>query len=458
MEDHLRQIFSDSQISFEAEALETYSKDWTTYYKPFAQAVVFPTETKELQELVKLARSKRWSLVPSGGRTGLSGGAVAYQGEIVVSFDRMNKILDFNEKDAQIHCQPGVITKQIQEAAESHDLLYPVDFASSGSSHIGGNIATNAGGIRVVKYGNTRNWVTGLQVVTGQPEVLELNKGLLKNNTGYDLRHLFIGSEGSLGFITELKLQLTKRPSARKTLFLGLDSWDSVLSVFSFCRRRSELSAYEVIAQSALRKVCESFHLDSPLETEAPLYVVMEIEVSTAESSAFDGFLDSLFESNEGILDGTLGQSSQQDAELWALRENISEALSKFKPYKNDISVLPSKIPAFVSEMEELLVREYRDYEVVWFGHVGDGNLHVNILKPESLEMDRFVQSCRRVDDLLFKLIEKYEGSVSAEHGVGLSKRDFLHYSRSLQEIELMRSIKKCFDPDGILNPSKIFI
>ena len=209
----LKSLFKNT-VLVDGNSLAVYGKDWTTYYNINASACVFPTQTSEVVALVKWARKNKISLVPSGGRTGLSGAACALNGEIIVSFEKMNRILDYNSIDQTVTCEAGVITETLQKFARSKNLYYPVDFAAKGSSQVGGNIATNAGGIKVVRYGMTRNWVTGLKVVTGSGEVLDLNKSLIKNATGYDLRHLFIGSEGTLGFIVEATLQLTVPPPA----------------------------------------------------------------------------------------------------------------------------------------------------------------------------------------------------------------------------------------------------
>ncbi len=211
-------LFGDDGVFTDKDSLQHYGTDWTKVHQPDPLAIVFPRTTEQVQALVKLANKASIALVPSGGRTGLSGGAVAANKEIVVAFDRMNKLIAFNATDRSITCEPGVITQQIQQLAEDNQLYYPVDFASSSSSQMGGNIATNAGGIKVVRYGLTRNWVLGLKVVTGSGEILDLNKGLVKNATGYDLRHLFIGSEGTLGFITEATIRLTKPPKNLRVL------------------------------------------------------------------------------------------------------------------------------------------------------------------------------------------------------------------------------------------------
>jgi len=410
-----------------------------------------------VQQLVLLANECNLAIVPSGGRTGLSGGAVAKDGEIVVAMDRLNQVLDFNPIDRCVTLGAGVITAQLQDFAAEQGLFYPVDFASTGSSQIGGNIATNAGGINVIRYGMTREWVMGLKVVNGAGEILNLNRGLVKNNTGYDFRHLFIGSEGTLGLICEATIQLTRPPAASTVLVLGIDNFPAILDVLRVFSAEIDLSAFEFFSQAALDKVTEHQGHAKPFETRASFYALLEFE--TANESVLDVAM-ALFEAcvEEGwVLDGVLSQSLAQARALWKLREDISETLWHWQPYKNDISVRVSRMPDFLREVDELVAARYPDFEVIWYGHIGDGNLHLNILRPETLSNEEFVAKCGTVSGEIGQLLAKYEGSISAEHGVGLLKKEYLHYSRSPLEIKLMRQLKKVFDPNSILNPGKLF-
>ena len=453
----LESIFSKNQIKMDADSVAHYGRDWTTYYDVKASAIVFPKTVDEIQKLVKWARQNKIALIPSGGRTGLSGAAVATQGEVVVSFDLMNQILDFSEIDQTVVVQAGVVTETLQKFAEEKHLYYPVDFAARGSSQIGGNIATNAGGIKVVRYGMTRNWVASLKVVTGTGEVMELNKALIKNATGYDFRNLFIGSEGTLGFIVEATIQLAPPPPPLQVLVLGVADLDSLMKVFSEFKKNTSLTAFEMFSEKALQHVIHGTGLPRPFETQTSFYVVTEVEIRNDQDQ--ENVLK-VFEScveNEWVLDGVLSQSPTQYKNFWRLREDISENLAKFSPYKNDISVAISKVPAFMHELDQILTQHYPHFEVVWFGHIGDGNLHINILRPAHYTKEQFVLECRKVDELIFASIQKFSGAISAEHGVGLSKKSFLTYSRTPHEIELMRGVKKVFDPDSIMNPGKIF-
>mgnify|MGYP000185634133 CR=1 FL=1 len=453
----LSAIVEPSNVRTDDDSLQSFGKDWTKVYEPAPLAIVFPRTVEQVQGIVKLANAEGFSVVPSGGRTGLSGGAVAANGEVVVSFDYINSIRDFNPTDRTVVCGAGVITEQLQGFAEEQGLFYPVDFASSGSSQLGGNIATNAGGIKVVRYGMTRDWVAGLTVVTGAGEVLELNQGLQKNNAGYDLRQLFIGAEGTLGLIVEATMQLTRAPKNLTAFVLGVEDFSGIMNLFNRFQAEMDLTAFEFFSEQALQKVVAHSNVPRPFESTCPYYALLEFECLNDEVEAQ---AMALFEAcvEEGwVTDGVMSQSLEQLKNLWRLREDISETISKWTPYKNDISTIISRVPDFLEAVETLVDAQYPDFEIIWFGHIGDGNLHLNILKPDDMDKDEFFAKCATVSTGVFEIVAKYGGSVSAEHGVGLLKKAYLPYSRSETEIALMRQVKQVFDPKGIMNPGKIF-
>ncbi len=454
--DGIRAFIDPAYVRTDPDSRLNYGRDWTRLYAPNPLAVVLPGSVDQAQALVRYANDHRLALVPSGGRTGLSGAAVACQGEIVVSLERMNQILEFDPVDRSVTCQAGVVTEAVQNFAREHGLCYPVDFASRGSSQIGGNIATNAGGIKVIRYGMTRHWVTGLKVITGRGDLLELNRGLIKNASGYDLRHLFIGSEGTLGLIVEATLQLTRPLREPVVMVLGVPDLDSVMSIYHVFRNKLELSAFEFFSETALRHVLKK-GLHRPFDVATPYYVLIEFD--NPEQLHTDTAL-ALFEQSaeQGWLaDGVISQSESQAKELWRLREDISESIAEYLPYKNDLAVRISRAPAFLAEADALLTREYPDFEVLWYGHIGDGNLHINILKPAELDPAEFIAKCGAVSEHLFGILQQYGGSISAEHGVGLTKKPYLNYTRDETEISYLRAIKQAFDPNGIMNPGKIF-
>ena len=455
--EELMTLVDPGKVLTDAASLDAYGKDWTKHYPPAPSAIVFPKTVEQVQAIVRWANAHKVALVPSGGRTGLSAGAVAANGEVVVSFDYMNQILGFNAFDRTVVCQPGVITRQLQTYAEEQGLYYPVDFASSGSSQIGGNIGTNAGGIKVIRYGMTRNWVAGLKVVTGKGELLELNKDLIKNATGYDLRQLFIGAEGTLGFVVEATMRLDRAPRNLTAMVLGTPDFDSIMPVLHAFQGKLDLTAFEFFSDKGLAKILARGDVPAPFATDCPFYALLEFEASTDEvaNEALATFEHCV---EQGwVLDGVMSQSETQLKNLWKLREYLSETISHWTPYKNDISVTVSKVPAFLRDIDAIVAEHYPDYEVVWYGHIGDGNLHLNILKPEHMGKDEFFASCAKVNKWVFEIVQRYNGSISAEHGVGMTKRDYLGYSRSAEEIACMKAIKAVFDPNGIMNPGKIF-
>ncbi len=453
----LAAIVGSDRITRDADDLQRLGRDWTRAFPPAPSAVVFPRSIEQVQAIVKLANTEGFGLVPSGGRTGLSGGAVATHGEVVVAFDYMNQVLGFNAVDRTVQVQAGVVTEQLQNFAEENGLYYPVDFASAGSSQIGGNIGTNAGGIKVIRYGMTRDWVLGLTVVTGSGEILELNRGLLKNNAGYDLRQLFIGAEGTLGFVVEATIQLTRPPVGLTALVLGVPEFAAIMQVLHTFQSELDLTAFEFFSDKALEKVVAHTGLQKPFETPASYYALIEFEKLNDEVEAQAMALFERCVEQGWVVDGVMSQSIEQLQNLWRLREDISETLSQWTPYKNDIATIVSQVPPFITEVDALVAREYPEFEIVWFGHIGDGNVHLNILKPDALSVAEFHEQCHRVSKWVFEIVQRYGGSVSAEHGVGLLKKDYLRYGRSAAEIELMRQIKRVFDPNGVMNPGKIF-
>jgi FAD/FMN-containing dehydrogenase len=368
----------------------------------------------------------------------------------------MNRVLDFDPVDRILTVQPGLVLETLHRAAQEHDLIYPVDFAARGSCSIGGNIATNAGGIRVIRYGNTREWIAGLKVVTGTGELLDLNRGLIKNSSGYDLRHLMIGAEGTLGLIVEANVRLTDPPPASSVMLFAVPAMQALMQVFSICRKNLNLNAFEFFTDRALAHVVRHGAQD-PFEQTSPFYLIAEFD---AQDEAQQTQASQVFEEcfgNGWVMDGVISQSSAQAASLWRLREGITESIASFKPYKNDISVRTSVIPAFMEAMREIFDREYPNCEVVWFGHIGDGNLHISVIKEAGTSEAAFVADCERVTSHLSNTLAQFGGSISAEHGIGLVKKKYLTGTRSEAEIAMMRGIRKVLDPHGIMNPGKVF-
>ncbi|UQY89333.1 FAD-binding oxidoreductase [Stenotrophomonas rhizophila] len=444
------------RLTTEPAELEHYGRDWTRRWTPAPLAIALPGNVDEVQAILRWASAQGVAVVPSGGRTGLSGGAVAANGELVLSLERMNKPLAFDAVDRTLTVQAGMALEAVHNAALEHGLIYPVDFAARGSCSIGGNIATNAGGIRVIRYGNTREWIAGLKVVTASGELLELNKGLIKNSSGYDFRQLLIASEGTLGVIVEATLKLTDPPPASNVMLLALPSFEVLMQVFAAFRERMQLQAFEFFTDRALEHVL-AHGAQAPFAEVHPFYVVTEFaagdEVQEAAAmAAFEACMEQGW-----VSDGVVSQSDAQAAQLWRLREGITEAVARYKPYKNDVSVRISAMPAFMARTQALIGQAYPHFDVVWFGHIGDGNLHINVLKPDATDDAQFLQQCEHVTKLLAQVLKDFDGSISAEHGIGLVKKGYLDSTRGEAEIALMQAVKRAFDPQGLLNPGKVF-
>jgi FAD/FMN-containing dehydrogenase len=447
----------DLRVETDPAILESHGLDWSDIRGPAPSAVVFPESAGQVVELVQAAVAHGIPLVPSGGRTGLSGGAVALHGEVVVSFDRMRRILGFNHAERTVTVEPGVVTRTVQEFAREKDLYYPVSFASEGSSQVGGDISTNAGGIRVLRYGLTRDRVAGLKVVTGRGELLDCNRGLVKNASGYDLRHLFVGSEGTLGFIVEATLKLIDPPQPSRVMLLALDSMASVMKVFELLQSALDLTAFEFFDDRSMFHVRREYGLPLPLDDESPWYVITEFDCrgERQEQQAMDCFVHG---TEKGWLsDGVISQSDKQAADLWRYREGIAESVAPLAPYKNDLSVTVSRVPEFLERLQGLLAKVCPDYDVLCYGHIGDGNVHLNILRPGDVTLEAFETRCHEISDVCFALTSELGGSASAEHGIGVLKAPWLSSTRSEEEIRMMRGIKDLFDPAGILNPGKLF-
>lgn len=454
----LKKLFRNDFFSDDPHDLSEYGKDWTKVYEPNPSLIAFPKSTDEVSKLMKFCNDEKISVVPSGGRTGLAGGAIAANGEIVLSLSKMNKMGEVNELTRTVRVQAGAITEAVHKHCEPHGLTWPVDFGSKGSSHVGGNISTNAGGIRVIRYGLTRHWVLGLQVVLPNGQILELNGDLEKNNTGPDLKQLFIGSEGILGIVTEATLKLTPVVKSSELFLFATDGIESVLRLFLDVRQQGfQVLAFECMSHNCVASVESTHGLKSPFN-EIPQYTVMLEVESGAHDSQFDEWLSSLFE-RSFVIDGTKTTSAEQTHTMWRIRELITESMrNRGLVHKHDISVPIAKLADFLHEFGTEAKKEGGEGLPPYvFGHIGDGNLHINFLKTEKMSRDDFYKATDKIDNRMFQLVQKNRGSVSAEHGIGLNKKNILHFTRTPEEITLMRGMKKVFDPNGILNPGKIF-
>ncbi|MFN3604760.1 MAG: FAD-binding oxidoreductase [Leptonema sp. (in: bacteria)] len=454
-------ILNPKNIIKDPEEIRSYSLDRTKDFTPSGSLLLFPKTTEQVQKIILYANEYHIPLVPSGGRTGYSGGAVASQGEVIVSLKKMNQILDFDFALPAVTAEAGVITKTLQEEVENKGYYFPVDFASSGSSMIGGNIATNAGGIRVIRYGPLRNWVLGLEVVTGRGDVLSFQSNLIKNNTGYDLKQLFIGSEGTLGIITKATILVTQKPRDTFVYLLAFSKFSQVIQSLELCRKfLKEMLCFEVFDSSCLNLVCKKHNLSYPSESlkdKNVWYVLIEIEKpENTFTIPYEDLLNEFY--LIGLEDAIFSDVESIKKNLFRYREDISEAVAMSgKFHKNDISIPIQNMDSFVHRIKDVQKNNFQDFELFLFGHLGDGNIHINLLAPIEFDGELFRKKINEFDKILYQMVFDLKGSISAEHGIGLLKKNFLNFTKSEKEIFYMKELKKMFDPNGILNPGKIF-
>jgi FAD/FMN-containing dehydrogenase len=456
----LKAIVGDKYVKTEAADLQTYGRDWTKAHEPKPCAIVFPSTTEEVSKILAYCNKNNIKVVPSGGRTGLAAGAVAANNELVISMDRFNKIEHVDTIGLTVSVEAGVKTQAVQEAALEKGLFFGLDLASKGSCQVGGNIATNAGGTKLIRYGGMREQVLGLEVVLASGEVLDMNSSLRKNNSGYELKQLFIASEGTLGIITRATLRLLPKPQDLQLTCMSVSTFQNIPRILSLCNQMGvTLTAFEFFTKDALDIVLRyQKHLKNPFEQIANFYVIVEIERGPKGS---ENMLEPLLEKAlelDLIQDGVISSSSTEFKELWGLRENISESISQYGHVrKNDISLPIDRLDDFVNDIEKILKISPKEIQLILFGHIGDGNLHINYVAPKTLEKDTFNKLSYDVERKIFGLLPSYKGSVSAEHGIGLTKKHDLASTRTKGEIDIMRQIKKVLDPKGIMNPGKIF-
>jgi FAD/FMN-containing dehydrogenase len=444
--------------------LSAYEVDWRKRYRGRAFAVVRPGSTAEVAALVRVCIEHGLPIVPQGGNTGLVGASVpdASGRQVLLNLARLNRIRTLDAANLALTVEAGCVLQTVQEAAAQAGLLFPLSLAAEGSCTIGGNLATNAGGTQVLRFGNARELCLGLEVVTAQGEVWNGLSGLRKDNTGYDLRDLFIGSEGTLGIITAATLKLYPQPAAATTALAALPTLEAALGLLNLARERlgAALTGFEVMGDYALALVRKHFaQLPQPLPT-APWTVLLEQSDSEGAEHAqrlFEALLETALE--RGLIsDAAVASSIEQSRSMWHLRESIPLAQSVEGPnIKHDIALPVSAIPRFVAQTDAALRSAFPGVRLVDFGHLGDGNLHYNVQAPEGVDAAQFLaQHEHAVNTLVYDALAPFGGSISAEHGIGALKRDELAQRKSQVALALMRSIKSALDPRGLLNPGRV--
>ncbi|KAF9427518.1 hypothetical protein BGZ94_004748 [Podila epigama] len=459
---HFRSILPSSSLSQDAEDLEAFNTDWLQKYRGQSTLVLKPSSTEQVSQILKYCNDNKLAVVPQGGNTGLVGGGVPVFDEIVISAANMSSVRSFDSVSGALVCDAGCILEVLDNFLAERGYIMPLDLGAKGSCHIGGNVATNAGGLRLLRYGSLHGTVLGLEVVLPDGTVLDNLATLRKDNTGYDLKQLFIGAEGTLGIITGVSILSPKRPKAVNVALLGLNTFDQVQAAFK--RSKDELSeilsAFEFWDRASIDLVKE--HLvagaSNPLQSTHDFYVLIETSGSSKDhdDEKLGAFLEGLL-SDDIVQDGVVAQDTTQLRNLWAIREGIPEACSKSGAvYKYDISM---PVPVLYQMVEDMRTRLENAgavgdgklvKSVIGYGHVGDGNLHLNVAAHEySKEVTDLIEP------FVYEWTAKHSGSISAEHGLGLMKASHLHYSKSPSMIHLMKRFKQLLDPNGIMNPYK---
>ena len=445
------------------EIIEPYLVEERGLFIGKSSLLLKPQNTEEVSKILKLCNEHNIKVVPQGGRTGLCGGTIPSENgkEIMLSLERMNNIKELNEENFTITVEAGCILNNIQNIADEKKFLFPLSLASEGSCTIGGNISTNAGGINVLRYGMARDLVLGIEVVLANGEIWNNLISLRKDNRGYDLKQLFIGSEGTLGIITSAVLKLFPATRNIETALFAIPNTDAAIELLGLARNASAdlLTAYELVSRVGMEMVIKNIPgAKEPLKEKYKWYIL--IEFSSSSKNNLRQQIEDLFElalNKNIVLDGVIAESTQQRKELWTLRDGLNEAQ---KPeggsIKHDISVPINNVSKFIYSASKCVEEFIPNSRVVAFGHIGDGNIHFNISQPLKQDKKEFLNKWTDVNKLVFDIVKNLDGSFSAEHGIGKLKREELQNYNPTIEINLMKSIKSSFDPNNILNPGKV--
>jgi FAD/FMN-containing dehydrogenase len=445
--------------------LAPYVNDWRGIYRGTAAAVVRPANVPETSAVVKLCAETRTPIVPQGGNTGMCGASVPHANgnEIVLTCSRMNRVLEVDALNNTMTVEAGCVLANIQQAAAEADRLFPLSLGAEGSCQIGGNLSTNAGGVNVLRYGNTRDLVLGLEVVLPDGRIWNGMRSLRKDNTGYDLKQLFIGAEGTLGIITGAVLKLFPRPAATAVTWTAVPHPEAALEFLALLRRHcgNRVSGFELLSRNCLDLVLR--HIPGardPLSQPHEWYVLAELSDSQSGERLrheLERALGSAIEKTF-VTDAVVSESEAQSRALWKLRETIPEAArgEAGMLYRHDIAVAVSRIPTFIREARAALLARFPGANIICFGHVGDGNLHYNTFVPGRDRADAAAREANDVTTLVYDVVQRYEGSFSAEHGIGLAKlQDMIRY-KSAVEMSLMATVKRALDPHNLMNPGKV--
>jgi FAD/FMN-containing dehydrogenase len=445
--DALAQVVGTAHVLRDDDVRAAYEHDLTGRFSGRSALVVRPGNAAETAEVVRRCAAAGAAICVQGGNTGMVGGAIPRGGEIVLSLTRLDDLGSVDVLSAQVECGAGVTLERVQAHARAEGLDFPVDFAARASATVGGIVAMNAGGALAARYGMTRAWVAGLEAVLADGSILRRLTGLLKDNTGYDLTGLLVGSEGTLGVVTRARLRLSPYLPARVVALLALASTKDALSLLALLREHApSLQAADFFHADGMELVCARRGFSSPFPKLHDTYVVAEC---AARRDPTDELAEAAEAAGELVEDAAVASDDEGREALWAYREAHNEAVAaRGVPHKLDVTVPLRALPAFERDVRESVARRFGDAEIYLYGHLGDGNVHVNVVGPPPDDEE--------VDALVLSLVARHGGSVSAEHGVGVAKRRWLHLTRSEEDIEAMRRIKRALDPAGLLNPGRL--
>ena len=458
--DAIRNVVGPKGV-FEGDDAAPFLSEWRDRWPGEAAMIVAPASTGEVAEVVKICAAHKIAITPQGGNTGLVGGQIPFGSEILLSLKRMRQVRNVSPLDNTMTVDAGVTLLEAQEEAEKVDRLFPLSIGSEGSCQIGGVISTNAGGVNVLRYGNTRDLVLGIEAVTPSGEIWNGLKRLRKDNTGYDLKQLFIGGEGTLGIVTGAVLKLFPRPHEMVTAFAGVPSADAAVSLLSHAQQATGglASSFELMSRQCLDLLIKNIPgTRDPLGKKHPWYVLMEFSASGAGAlrNSVENLLASAIEKNIAV-DATIAENETQAKALWRMRHSMSEAINhEGLGARHDVSVATADIPVFLSKADATVHVIAPGARIVAFGHIGDGNIHYDIVPPEGANKNALDELRADIESAVYDVIGQFSGSISAEHGVGRHKKDSVAKRKSAVELNMMRAVKQALDPDGIMNPGKM--
>ena len=447
--EELKSLLGPGRVNEDQEVIKTYSDDWTGRYKGFAPAVIFPQSTDEVAEILSWCSTNQVKIVPQGGNTGMVGGSVPLNGELIISLKKMKNINISDTNNTQIVAEAGATLLEIQNLASERGLIYGVDFASRDSATIGGTIATNAGGLNVLRYGTTRHQIVSVEAVTGAGKIIGNLNGLEKDNTGYHLPSLLCGSEGTLAIVTRAKLRLWPKPEEKVTILFGFNTIQDAVNLTEACiTKNTDIVACELFFQKGVDLVREAYDLQPLWDNKNSIYLLCEFAGDLGISDRLnENALGEILRTHESVLVATTDRERQR---LWQYRELHTVAVSQRGiPLKLDVTIPLGNLPYFIESIDTICENINPLSLPYVFGHSADGNMHLNILKSEP--------KITEIEEEILKFVVSLEGSISAEHGIGRAKAPYLHFQRNEDEIKIFTEMKKAFDPKGILNPDVIF-